>query len=89
MDSEYKTFYLSPGWLDHWERIFKTGLGWDSIDARQNLGFYDRILLLDAGVSPLSDERILEFYEYCQVPVEILSVKLDYLKKCLLECSQS
>ncbi len=86
LDVEGKTFYLSPGWLEHWERIFKMGLGWDSIDARQNLGFYDRILLLDTGVAPLSDEQILEFYDYCQVPVEILPVKLDYLQKKLLDC---
>lgn len=88
LDSECKTFYLSPGWLEHWERIFKIGLGWDSIDARQILGgFYDRILFLDTGVAPFSDEQILEFYDYCQVPVEFLSVKLDDLKNSLL-CTQ-
>jgi len=85
LDKECKTFYLSPGWLEHWKRIFKEGLGWDSIDARQNLGFYDRILLLDTGVATFSDEQILEFYEYCQVPIEILPVKLDYLRQNLID----
>lgn len=85
LDKECKTFYLSPGWLEYWPRIFKEGLGWDSIDARQNLGFYDRILLLDPGVETFSDEQILEFYEYCQVPIEILPVKLDYLKQNLID----
>ncbi|MHB1126088.1 MAG: DUF1638 domain-containing protein [Bacillota bacterium] len=83
LDRECRTFYLSPGWLENWERIFKTGLGWDTVDARQNLGFYDRILLLDTGVTPLCDEKILEFYDYCQVPVDIIPVELDYLKQCL------
>ncbi|OPX93572.1 MAG: hypothetical protein A4E53_00215 [Pelotomaculum sp. PtaB.Bin104] len=85
LDRECRTFYLSPGWLEHWERIFKTGLGWDTIDARQNMGFYDRILLLDTGVASLSDEKILEFYDYCQVPVDIFPVELDYMKQSLFK----
>lgn len=83
-DKEANTFYLTPGWLHHWKEIFMQGLGWDSIDARQNFGIYDRILLLDPGLSPIDEELILEFFEYTQVPVEILPVGLEYLTGLLV-----
>jgi hypothetical protein len=43
--------FLTIGWLRNWEDIFRLGLGWDEIDARQNMGSYDKILRLDNGVS--------------------------------------
>ncbi len=76
-----KVFYLTPGWLQNWEDIFRRGQGWDEIDARQNFGFYDKILLLDTGVSEFSDEDLLEFFEYTQVPIEIESVNLAVFKE--------
>ncbi|MBS3970695.1 MAG: DUF1638 domain-containing protein [Clostridia bacterium] len=81
LDSEAKTFYITGGWLNNWRGIFVEGLKWDEIDARQNFGYYDRILLLDTGMWPIDDEMILEFYEYTQVPVEIVSVTLDNMGK--------
>ncbi|HHW42402.1 MAG TPA: DUF1638 domain-containing protein [Desulfotomaculum sp.] len=80
IEKEAKTFYLTPGWLENWKQIFVEGLGWDSIDARQNFGMYDRILLLDTGVTPLDEEKILEFFDYTQVPVEIRQVDLENLR---------
>jgi hypothetical protein len=76
-----KVFYLTPGWLQNWEDIFRRGQGWDEIDARQNMGFYDKILLLDTGVSEFSDEDLLEFFEYTQVPIEIEKVDLAVFKE--------
>ncbi|MGB9903327.1 MAG: DUF1638 domain-containing protein [Desulfotomaculales bacterium] len=83
-DQEARTFYLTPGWLDNWQKIFIEGLGWDSVEARQNFGFYDRILLLDTGVTPLAEETILEFFEYAQVTIEIRPVGLQNLHKLIL-----
>lgn len=83
MDSEARTFYITGGWLENWRSIFIEGLKWDEIDARQNFGYYDRIVLLDTGMWPIDDEMILEFYEYTQVPVEIVSVTLDNMCKLL------
>ncbi|MBS4025081.1 MAG: DUF1638 domain-containing protein [Clostridia bacterium] len=80
-----KDFYLTPGWLEHYEAIFKEGLGWDTIDARQNFGFYDRVVLLDTGVRPIDDLEILEFYEYSQVIVEIVPISLNHFEKCLIQ----
>ncbi|NPV28995.1 MAG: DUF1638 domain-containing protein [Firmicutes bacterium] len=85
LDSEAKSFYLTTGWLENWRKIFVEGLKWDEVDARQNFGYYDRILLLDTGLSPIDDEKILEFYDYTQVPIEIMPVKLDNLRKLLDE----
>ncbi|HWR44834.1 DUF1638 domain-containing protein [Sporomusa sp.] len=83
LDAQSRTFYITSGWLENWRKIFIEQLKWDSIDARQNFGFYDRILLLDTGLIPLEDEQILEFFEYTQVPIEIIPIELDNLKKLL------
>jgi hypothetical protein len=81
IEKSAKVFYLTPGWLQNWEDIFRRGQGWDDIDARQNMGFYDKILLLDTGVSEISDEDLLEFFEYTQVPIEIEKVDLAVFKE--------
>lgn len=83
LDAEAKTFYLTSGWLENWRKIFMEGLGWDAVDARQNFGYYDRILLLDTGIVPIDDMNLLEFYDYAQVPVETMTVDLDNLRKLL------
>ena len=83
LDAESRTFYITGGWLVNWRKIFIEQLKWDNIDARQNFGFYDRILLLDTGLIPLEDEKILEFFEYTEVPIEIMAIDLDNLKKLL------
>lgn len=83
LDAEAKTFYLTSGWLKNWRNIFMEGLGWDAVDARQNFGYYDRILLLDTGIVPIDDMTLLEFYDYAQVPVETMAVDLDNLRRLL------
>lgn len=85
LDAEANTFYLTSGWLEQWRAIFIDGQKWDAVDARQNFGYYDRILLLDTGIAPVNDEKILEFYEYTQVPIEIMPVDLRHLNKLLEE----
>lgn len=88
IENSARVFYLTPGWLQNWQKIFKEGQGWDEIDARQNFGFYDKILLLDTGVSQFSDEDLLEFFEYTQVPIEIEPVDLTVFKKHVAEAVQ-
>jgi hypothetical protein len=80
-----KVFYLTPGWLLNWKDIFRQGQGWDEIGARMNMGFYDKILLLDTGVSEFSDEDLLEFFEYTQVPIEIEKVDLAVFKENVVQ----
>ncbi len=85
IEKSAKVFYLTTGWLQHLRDIFRQEQGWDEIDARQNFGYYDKILLLDTGVAEFSDEEILEFFEYTQVPIEIKRVDLGTFKENLDE----
>jgi len=80
LNKDANIFYTTNGWLKRWKEIFITGLGWDSIDGRQNFGFYDKILLLDLG-TPVDDMDILEFFEFTQVPIEPYPITLDNLKQ--------
>lgn len=81
LSEEARTFYLSPGWLDHWQAIFQEGLGWDETDARMNFGLYDRILLLDSGIGEINDEKLLEFFDYTQVTIEPYRTDLSHLEE--------
>ncbi len=77
-----RTMIVTPGWITAWQGIME-GLGWDEVDVRINLGRYDRILLLDAGIGPVADEDILAFYDLAQVPIEIEPVDLTYFKNLI------
>lgn len=80
-----KAFVMSPGWLRLWREIFQKGLGWDEVDARQNFGFYDSIILLDFGLEPLDELEILAFFEYTQLPIEVIPASLDHFRSVLNE----
>ncbi len=79
-----RTMVITPGWIRFFPNIM-AGLGWDEVDVRQNFGRYDRILLMDTGVKPLSEEEILGFYDLTQIPIEIQQVSLDHFKTNLIE----
>lgn len=66
---------MTPGWIRAWPDIMRA-LGWDQVDVRLNLGRYKRILLLEPGVNPLSDEEILAFFDLTQVPIDIQPLDL-------------
>jgi len=72
-----RTMLMTPGWIRAWPSIME-GLGWDEVDVRINLGRYDRILLLDPGIDPLTDEEILMFFDLTQIPIEIEHLPLDH-----------
>lgn len=77
---ENRTTIMTPGWIEMFNKSIGEGF-WTVEDARLNLGWYDKILLLDTGLEPLSDELILEFFELTQVPIEILPVSLDHFRE--------
>jgi len=79
-----RTMVITPGWIRFFPSIMK-GAGWDEVDVRQNFGRYDRFLLLETGVNPISEEEILEFYDLTQVPIEIQQISLDHFKAELLK----
>jgi hypothetical protein len=90
-------FWMSPGWMENWKRIYQRYLGWDAADANMNFpGFYRKAIFLDP--QPLgifvdliedSPERILEFSDWTQLVVESHPVTLDRLKRLLLECTDA
>lgn len=78
-------YYLTGGWLANWREIFGASMGWDTYDARQHLGRYEQLLVLDTGVYEYGDEDLWDLYEYTQVPVEVEPVALDRFKANIVD----
>ncbi len=78
------TMVMTPGWVRAWPGIMAT-LGWDAVDVRMNLGRYNRILLLEPGINPLTDDEILSFFDLTQVPIDIEVLNLDHFRQTLAE----
>ena len=66
-----RTFYLTSGWLLKWREIFDPGWGVDEVAMRQSFACYDRILFTDTGASKITDEQLLDFFEYTRIPIEV------------------
>ncbi len=79
-----KTMIMTPGWVRAWPAIMDA-LGWNDVDVRINLGRYERILIVDAGIEPLTDEETLSFFDLVQVPVEIRKIDLAIFRGLLSE----
>jgi hypothetical protein len=79
-----RTMIMTPGWIRAWPAIMAVQ-GWDEVDVRMNLGRYDRILLLDAGINPLSDDELIEFFDLVQIPIEFESLDLGCFRENLIK----
>jgi hypothetical protein len=79
-----KTMLMTPGWVRAWPAMMEV-LGWNEVDARINLGRYERILVLDAGIEPLTDEETLLFFDLVQVPLEVRRIDLSVFRELLAE----
>jgi hypothetical protein len=77
-----RTMVMTPGWVRAWPGIMNT-LGWNEVDVRINLGRYDRILLLEPGIDPLTEEEILRFFDLTQVPVDVQPLGLEHFRNVL------
>lgn len=82
-----RTSLMTPAWIRMINQSIADGQ-WSVTDARLNLGWYNKILILDTGVDSLSDEQIMEFYDLTQVEIEILAVDLSHFKTLLQELLQ-
>ena len=82
-----RTSLMTPAWIRMINQSIQDGQ-WSITDARLNLGWYNKILILDTGVDPLSDEQIMEFYDLTQVEIDILPVHLKHFKGLLQELLQ-
>jgi hypothetical protein len=83
IDATGNVYYLTMGGLKLWKEIYRESHGWDDADARQNFGYFERIVVLDTGVFEIADEDLFEFYEYTQVPVEVEKISLDHFKQVI------
>lgn len=82
---ENRTMVASPGWVRKmWLGRVGTTLGWTVDDYRMQFGRYDRILILDPGIAPLSDEEIITCFDLVQVPLEIQPCGLEHFRELLL-----
>ena len=79
-----KTMLMTPGWVRAWPAMMEA-LGWNEVDVRINLGRYERILVLDAGIEPLTDEETLLFFDLVQVPLEVRRIDLSVFRELLVE----
>jgi len=79
------TMVMTPSWVRVWPEAMKKFLGWSEVDFRINLGRYERILVLDARLAPLSDQEILEFFDLVQVPVEVEPLNLDHFHDIVIK----
>lgn len=82
-----RTSIMTPAWIRMINQSIMEG-NWSVTDARLNLGWYNKILILDTGVEALSDELIMEFYDLTQVEIEILPVDLEHFKTLLQDLLQ-
>ncbi|MDR2199220.1 MAG: DUF1638 domain-containing protein [Deltaproteobacteria bacterium] len=83
-----KTMVATPSWIRKtWFSAdgIRSLLGWDDTDFRINFGRCDRVLVIDFGINPLSDEEILESYSVIEAPIETDSMPLEHFEKVFLD----
>jgi hypothetical protein len=85
IDAEGNVYFLTMGGLKQWKEIYRQGHGWDAADALVNFGYFEKIIVLDTGVFEISDEDLFEFFEFTQIPVEVMEISLDYFKSTLVD----
>jgi len=84
-----KVYWLTPGWLRHWDTIFKE---WDQAKANETFPQHDRAVVLD-GVdffnefSAAEPERLLEISDWMRLPIEVAPVSLDRFRDLLAEAA--
>lgn len=81
-------FYLSPGWLDAWQEIFKR-LNWGQAEARLQMGSFRGTVYLDTlKDAPEQEQRLLEFFDFTNLPFEIMPVDLDHFKSLTIKAKE-
>ena len=77
-----RTSIITQGWVNMIKKFIEDEpLSEDNI--RTLMGHFDRLLLLDYGATPLTDEEILFFYDLVQVPIEMERADVKYFQDIL------
>ncbi len=87
LDAEAKTFFLTAGWVNNWEKMFNSGAKDFGFDFRPMFSAYKRIVLFDSGVIPINEEKVRKMSDYTSLPVEKRHISLDRFMK-LIECME-
>jgi len=83
--SEGLFFYLSPGWLEAWPDIFAR-LGWGLEEVRLQMGSFRGVIYMDTlRDSSEREQELLEFFDFTNLPFEVMPVNLDHFKSLITE----
>jgi hypothetical protein len=77
MDKTGNIIYLTAGWLKAYREVF-----WQNGYAGTIAG--DKSVYLDCGENLISDEELLEFFDFSNLPMEIETVSLDNFKDMVI-----
>ncbi|MBN2534716.1 MAG: DUF1638 domain-containing protein [Spirochaetales bacterium] len=82
-----KVHWITPGWLKHWNYIFKD---WDKGKANEMFQQHEKIIVADAigyyeKLINEDPEKILEISDWTGVPIESVNVSFKYFKSVLEE----
>jgi hypothetical protein len=83
-----RTMVITPSWLRKaWFAPdgIRATLGWDNADFRMSFGRYDRLLVLDPGFEPVTDEELLEAFEIIEVPLEVEPLGLERFERVVVD----
>ena len=84
-----KVYWLTPGWLRHWDTIFKDC---DAAKANETFPQHDKAIVLD-GIGffdrflTAEPERLLAISDWMRLPIEAAPVSLDRLRDLLVEAA--
>ncbi|MDR1546218.1 MAG: DUF1638 domain-containing protein [Deltaproteobacteria bacterium] len=81
-----RTMVVTPAWI---REIYLARdpelMIWDEAEFRMNFGRYDRLLVLEAGLAPLTDEETLAAFDLAGSIVETCPITLDFFKSLTKE----
>jgi len=85
-----KVYWLTPGWIEHWNFIFKD---WDGAKANETFSVNDGAILLDAvgyfhNLSETDPEKILRICDWMKLQIAPERISLERLKAILLDSVQ-
>ena len=77
------SYLVTPGWLLHWRQRIREW-GFDETTAREYFSESEsKIVLLDTGIDPTSNELLAQFAEFVQRPFSRIYVGMDMLRLSL------
>ncbi len=76
---ENRTSIITRGWVNMLTKFSENNAC--SEEVRIMMGWFDRLLYIDSGFNPLTDEEILTFYDLVQVPIEFEQFDLNYFQE--------